>query len=373
MSARKVHLDYISSKANRRTARIYPNGKQTRCPWAAGGLNLNTVNGNEKIGITTTVPVEVILAAGLAPADLNNLFVASPFRDSMLAAAHGRGFPTNVCAWIKGLYAAARENGIERVAGVTRGDCSSTEKLLEVWRHDGLETVEFAYPSRPDPESAGRAVEGFALALGTAVEEAERVRKELAPVREMLARLDEATWRDMTVTGRENHLWLVSSSDMEGDPRGFGGRLEVFLDEVSARRPAEGRLRLGYAGVPPIVDDLYDFLEDRGARVVLNEVQRQFSMPGAHAGLAEQYAAYTYPYDTAGRIDDIAREIERRGIRGVIHYSQTFCHRQIESILFRERLPVPLLVIEADAPGPLDGRTRTRIEAFLEQLRAAGD
>jgi hypothetical protein len=32
------------------------------------------------IGITATVPVEVILAAGFKPVDLNNLFITSDFR-----------------------------------------------------------------------------------------------------------------------------------------------------------------------------------------------------------------------------------------------------------------------------------------------------
>ena len=31
----------------------------------------------EKIGITTTVPVEILIAAGLKPVDLNNIFITS--------------------------------------------------------------------------------------------------------------------------------------------------------------------------------------------------------------------------------------------------------------------------------------------------------
>ncbi len=31
-----------------------------------------------RVGLTTTIPVEVVLAAGLTPVDLNNLFIADP-------------------------------------------------------------------------------------------------------------------------------------------------------------------------------------------------------------------------------------------------------------------------------------------------------
>ena len=30
------------------------------------------------VGLTTTIPVEVVLAANLTPVDLNNLFIADP-------------------------------------------------------------------------------------------------------------------------------------------------------------------------------------------------------------------------------------------------------------------------------------------------------
>jgi benzoyl-CoA reductase/2-hydroxyglutaryl-CoA dehydratase subunit BcrC/BadD/HgdB len=121
-------------------------------------------------------------------------------------------------------------------------------------------------------------------------------------------------------------------------------------------------------GVPPIVDGLYEFLEQRGARVVYNEVQRQFAMLDPASDLAGQYTAYTYPYDTGYRLKDVKREVSRRGLQGLIHYAQTFCHRQIEAIILREDLPLPVISIEADRPGPLDARTQTRLEAFLEQL-----
>jgi len=128
-------------------------------------------------------------------------------------------------------------------------------------------------------------------------------------------------------------------------------------------------LRIGYMGVPPIVGDLYQFLEERGARVVYNETQRQFTMPAAAEGLLEQYRRYTYPYGIFYRLEDVYRETERRKLDGMIHYAQSFCYRQIEDLIVRKKLTLPLLTLEGDKPNRLDARTKMRLEVFLDMLR----
>ncbi|MBN2712774.1 MAG: hypothetical protein JXR97_10150, partial [Planctomycetes bacterium] len=56
------------------------------------------------VGITTTVPVEVLFAAGRVPLDLNNIFVADDKACQLVERAEQAGFPQSTCAWIKGLY-----------------------------------------------------------------------------------------------------------------------------------------------------------------------------------------------------------------------------------------------------------------------------
>ena len=68
-------------------------------------------------------------------------------------------------------------------------------------------------------------------------------------------------------------------------------------------------------------------------------------------------------------LEDVKEAIERRRLDGVIHYTQTFCFRQIYDIIFRESLAVPLLTIEGDRPGRLDSRTQIRLETFVEMLK----
>jgi benzoyl-CoA reductase/2-hydroxyglutaryl-CoA dehydratase subunit BcrC/BadD/HgdB len=131
----------------------------------------------------------------------------------------------------------------------------------------------------------------------------------------------------------------------------------------------QGDVRLAYIGVPPIWSDLHRFLESQGARVVFNEMQRQFSMPFNAPDIVRQYSAYTYPYGVFARLDDIEPALSERHVDGIIHYTQSFCFRQIEDLIFRKKLPLPILTIEGDQPAPLDGRARLRIGAFIEMLR----
>jgi len=126
--------------------------------------------------------------------------------------------------------------------------------------------------------------------------------------------------------------------------------------------------------VPPIISDLYDFLEGLGARVVFNETQRQFSMADSlDSDLIGQYLTYTYPYSVFYRLEDIRRHLSIRRIHGVVHYVQSFCFRQIQDGLIRRNLSVPVLTLEGDTPGPLDARNKLRLEAFVESLLLGAD
>jgi benzoyl-CoA reductase/2-hydroxyglutaryl-CoA dehydratase subunit BcrC/BadD/HgdB len=325
----------------------------------------------EKAGFTTTIPVEAVLAAGLIPVDLNNVFIGAPDPAGMVEQAESEGLPRTSCGWIKGLYIAARNAGIRDIITVTQGDCSNTHALMELWQSDGVRTMPFAYPYDRDAALLKSGIRRLMDALGT--DEARTVKSfdSLGPLRKKLERLDELTWRDGKVRGGENHIWLVSSSDFNGDPVAFESELDCFLADAEKRDALTDPRspRVGYIGVPPIFTDFYEVLEDAGASVVYNETQRQFSMPGGAPDIYTQYARYTYPYDVFGRIADIRQQAELRRLDGIIHYTQSFCFRAIEDLLIRRGLKLPVLTVEGDRPGPVDARTRIRLEGFVEMLR----
>jgi benzoyl-CoA reductase/2-hydroxyglutaryl-CoA dehydratase subunit BcrC/BadD/HgdB len=324
----------------------------------------------EKIGITTTVPLEVLLAAGWQPLDLNNILVAEPDPTRLVTIAERAGFPLNCCTWIKGLYGVCLDKGITHVLGVTSGDCSNTIMLVETLNLKGLNTTTFAYPERPDPRLMRSALEELAAAFGTTLPAAEEIRRELQPVRDLALKLDELTWRDNRVSGGENHLWLVTASDFNGDYQQYHRDLKNLVDDCEKRTPyPASETRLAYLGVPSVyARELYTFIEKQGARVVFNEFQRQFAMPSPGKSLADQYSNYTYPYSTHERLADIKTEIQKRRIDGVIHYVQAFCHRGIGDIIFRDAIDLPMLTLEGNADFFLNAHVKTRIEAFLDMI-----
>ncbi|NIA20376.1 MAG: 2-hydroxyacyl-CoA dehydratase [Anaerolineaceae bacterium] len=320
-----------------------------------------------RVGITATVPVEVLFAAGRRPLDLNNVFVAGRASED-IHRAESAGFPVNCCAWIKGLYGAAGRLGIREVVGVAQGDCSNTHALLEIWASEGLRVYDFEYPHPASQTHLDGALQDFCAAWGTSRNKAERTKQRLDRVRAVLREIDELSWRSGQVSGRENHQWLIGASDFGGDPEAYENRAREFLAQALDRPPYRPALRVGYLGIPPICDGLHGFLESLGAGVVFNEFQRQFAMLPPTGTLTEQYLGYTYPYGVAGRIADIREQVARRRIDGLIHYVQSFCFRHIQDRLIRQAVELPVLTLEYDRPGALDGRSRTRLEAFVELL-----
>lgn len=319
------------------------------------------------IGFTTTIPVELIFAAGYMPCDLNNIFIVDENPVRFIERAETDGFPKSMCNWVKGIYGVVMENHIDTVITVMEGDCSNTQALAEILRYRGIRTIPFSFPYDRDREVLAREIGKLMKELEVGRQTLADVEKEIAETRKTLATIDEMTWKEGLVTGAENHLWLVRASDMLGDYRAYGEMAKALIAETGGRKKTEG-VRIGYIGVPPILLDIYEFIESVGGYVVYNETQRQFSLPYKTPDIVDRYLQYTYPYGVFGRLEDIKEEIQKRGIQGVIHYVQAFCYRAIEDVILREVLDVPIISIEGDLPKKLDARTRLRIEAFIEML-----
>ncbi len=322
-----------------------------------------------RIGFTTTIPIEILFAAGKIPVDLNNVFITHHQKKALVEEAELEGFPRNICGWIKGIYAVARKLDLDEVIAVTQGDCSNTHALMETFQLKGIKIFPFSYPYDRDEELLHLQIKKMMEHFGVAEAETRDVKVRLDIIRKRLALIDRLSWQAGTISGYENHYFLVSASDMRGDFGAFGEEVEDFLKEAKRRKRFNAQIRLGYVGVPPIFDNLYSFIEELNARVVFNETQRQFSMPYKTNTLLQQYLKYTYPYDIFSRLRDIREQVRRRRIDGLIHYVQSFCFRQIEDLILRYELNVPILTLEGDKPTPLDARTRVRIESFIELLK----
>jgi benzoyl-CoA reductase/2-hydroxyglutaryl-CoA dehydratase subunit BcrC/BadD/HgdB len=322
-----------------------------------------------RIGFTTSIPVEILLAAGKTPVDLNNIFINSERSRQMVDAAEDAGYPRNTCGWIKGLYAVAMESDLEAVIAVMQGDCSNTQALMETLQLEDMRIIPFAYPFDRDRDSLASQINKLCRLYEVAWEDVEAMKSRLDKIRGLCWEIDRMTWQDNLVSGTENHYFQVSASDFNGNPSAYQQEMLDFILQAGNRQPFRQPVRLAYIGVPPIFTDLYASLENMGARVVYNEVQRQFTMPFETSDLVEQYLLYTYPYGAFARLDDILEQLAKRQVDGVIHYTQTFCFRQIEDIIYRQKIDLPFLTLEGDKPGKMDARTRMRLEAFVNMLR----
>lgn len=324
----------------------------------------------KKIGLTTTVPVEVLIAAGYTPVDLNNVFVTSSDYLKYIDIAERDGFPKSLCAWIKGLYGACLENDIKEIVGVMEGDCSNTKVLIEVLQLKGIKVYPFSFPHSHNLKDVENEIRKFMNIFNVTLDEVEAVRKKLNEVRQLTKEIDNLTYVDNKANGFENHLYQVSSSDFNTDIDSFKEELKNSIEKIKERQPNNKKLRLGYIGVPPMTADIYEFVEGLNAKFVYNEVQREFAFPRADkaTNIFEQYYDYTYPYDTEFRIIELKKQIEERKLDGIIHYTQAFCHRAVEDIILKSKLDIPILNIEGDKLSSLDARTKLRLEAFLDML-----
>ncbi|MTI65254.1 MAG: 2-hydroxyacyl-CoA dehydratase [Firmicutes bacterium] len=324
----------------------------------------------EVVGITTTVPIEVLLASKVKVIDLNNIFITSKNYNNYIDIAEREGFPKSSCAWIKGIFGACIKNNIKKVIGVMEGDCSNTKALVNILKLKGIKVYEFKYPSDRKKENVKLEIDKFMDIFDVDINEVERVRDELKSVRKLVKKIDLLTYKENKATGFENHLYQVSSSDFNGDFKKYKKELLKNIKKIKKRKPNKNKLRLGYIGVPPMVSDIYEFVESFNGRIVFNEVQREFSFPRISEAnnIYDQYYYYTYPYDINYRISEIKNEIDKRKLDGLIHYTQAFCYRAIDDIYIKNKIDIPILTIEGDKSNVLDARTKLRIEAFLDML-----
>ncbi|MFH1531269.1 MAG: BadF/BadG/BcrA/BcrD ATPase family protein [Pseudomonadota bacterium] len=324
-----------------------------------------------RMGLFSTVPVEILVAAGFRPLDVNNAFIGAPEPRALLERAEAAGLPRTLCAWTRGLYATTLALGLPRIITVFEGDCSANRAMAELLRDRGVDVLPFRYPLADRTEAGVQAaLEELARRLGTTLAAAEAVRADLAPLRSALESLDRLTWDEGRLSGAENHRWLVSSSDLGGgDAAAFLVAINAAIGAAACRDPAGRGPRLGLFGVPPALTDLHGAVEAAGARVIFNEVASDFAMTPPATDLADQYRRYAYPYGVEARGLRAIREADRRGVDAWVVYDQSFCHHNLERPAVDRLLgDRPRLHLEGDAPGPVGARDRIRLEAFIRTL-----
>jgi len=329
---------------------------------------MNTLTTKERIGITSTIPVEIIYASGCTPADLNNVFITHSHPQVLIDEAERSGLPRNTCTWVKGIYSVIRHSDIRAVIGVVQGDCTHIVSMLESLLPRGVEFIPFSFPYEKNRKLLRWEMQKLMDYFGVQWDDVLASKARLDEIRKIAHEIDLKTWRENIISSQDNFFALVNCTDFMGNPEAFKIKLKEILERSETAYP-RSELRLGLLGIPGVFTNLYEYLESQGARIVYHEVARQFAMPEYDKDLLEQNISYTYPYSFYGRLQDIQVQTRLRGLDGYIHYVQSFCHHHLEDFGLRTHLSLPILTLEGDRVGPLDGRTRTRLDTFIQMLK----
>ncbi len=327
-----------------------------------------------KVAFTTTIPQEYIWAAGDIPVDLNNLFIVGDSKD-FIKSGEKHGVPRNTCSWIKGLMGAVvtHQSEIDTLIAVTEGDCSNNHGLINLYRHfiPNLSVVAFAYPAGRDAFKLRYELDKLGEYFGVSYAQAMEAKAELDVIRKRLVVLDKLFYTKNNINVSDFQKLMVASSDFGSNLASYAKRVEDLISLSEISEPQLSKIQIGYVGVPTIVSNLFSYLESQSTVVSYFEVENDFAMLSESEDIVQEYSNFNYPYDLEGRIVEIEKQIKLRNLKGIIHYAQAFCHRQLDDVILKSRLSVPVLTIEGDAPGELDMRTKIRIECFLERLKDA--
>lgn len=306
-----------------------------------------------KTGITALVPPELIYACGSEPCDVNNVIPAS------------RKYPKNkLCAWtaIWQEMLARREIKIDSLVVVAGGDCHNALVDGQKVALSGIPTHFFFYPFDGDEsylESQLIKLSGF---LGS-LESPEKF-KEIEKLKKKGQLIDRKRCEGKISSGEAFRI-LISFSDLQGN-------IDKFKKAMASVKETSIDLssRVALIGVPPIYHDFHEVAQSLGLHIVFDELPYEFVR---HTGnnldeIARNYCNYTFARPLDFRIEFLRKELEKRKVDGIVHYTQFACHHMLEDEVLRSKLDYPVLTIQGDLPGKTPEQIKLRIEAFGEVL-----
>ncbi len=307
----------------------------------------------QKIGITALVPPELIYGCGGVSFDVNN------------AIPESKIYPrTKLCAWtaIWKEMLINRQPKIDSLIVVAGGDCHNALVDGQKVAMSGIPAHFFFYPFDGDPEYLESQLLEVSEFLGD-IKYADKF-KEIRKLKELGQDIDKK--RSLgKISPCEAFRILISSSDLMGNP-------DKWRRAISSARENNINInnRVAMIGVPPIYHDFHDSAQSLGLQIIFDELPYEFIR---HAGtdikkIARDYCNYTFARPLYFRLDFLQKELEKRKVDGIIHYTQFACHHTLEDEIMRRELDYPILTIQGDLPGKTPSQIKLRLEAFREML-----
>jgi CoA-substrate-specific enzyme activase, putative len=346
-----------------------------------------------KIGyFCTYTPVEIIRAAGYHPVRIKGINDENGASGESLLCS-------NICSYIKTLTDKKVSGDLDHLEGlVFTNSCDGMRRLYDAWiRIDKGEKFNYFLDIPKNSDDAS--VQYFADEIQTFKERFEnhfklKIQNEdinrtislYNGMRDNVTEFLQKQWNGYVgYSGYEIYTLLM---------KGINAVPEKFQDYVSSLTSLMKKIgdipekdpvpKLFIWGSIMENEEIVKMIEDAGARVVSEDFctgSRYFDRKveitdNPYKSIAERYlkrSPCSRMVDVFGRIKGIVSLIERRAISGAIYHSLKFCdHTLYDYPLVKEEFEkkhIPLLHINCDS-AKSDGQTKTRIEAFIEQLTA---
>ncbi len=158
---------------------------------------------------------------------------------------------------------------------------------------------------------------------------------------------------------------FISFSDLKSN-------LNLFKKELNSIKTLEleDNLKIGLIGIPPIYKDFHSTALSFGLNIIYDELPYEFVRYSGEnlSEISKSYSNYVFAQDIKRRIESINKEIERRKIEGIIHYTQYACHHYLEDSILRDEIDLPFITIQGDIPQKTPEQAKLRLEAFSEIL-----
>ncbi len=306
-----------------------------------------------KVGITALVPPEIIYAHGHSCIDVNNLVPTSNLKPKV-----------KLCAWtaIWREMIIKKEVELDSLVVVASGDCYNSVVEGEKVASSGYPVSYFFYPFDGNKKEMEKEVEKLSAFLGK--EKNDGIYEKIYELKKKAMILDEERWKG-EIWGRDLFPLLVSFSDL-------GGNIDTMqrkIEEFDYKNGVEG-IPIALLGVPPIYADFHEVAERIGFHIVFDELPYEFiRLRGKNEGeVAHNYVSYSFARNITHRIHLLKKELRKRRIEGIIHYTQFPCHHILEDEILRRELPYPMLTIQGDLPQKTPEQIKLRLEAFYEML-----
>jgi benzoyl-CoA reductase/2-hydroxyglutaryl-CoA dehydratase subunit BcrC/BadD/HgdB len=346
-----------------------------------------------KIGyFCTYTPVEIIRAAGYHPVRIKGITDENGAAGESLLCS-------NICSYIKTLTDKKVEGDLDHLEGIVfTNSCDGMRRLYDAWiRIDKGEKFNYFLDIPKNSDEAS--VQYFADEIQTFKERLENhfklkiqdedINRTISlynGMRDNVTEFLQKQWNGYVgYSGYEIYTLLM---------KGINAVPEKFQDYVSSLTSLMKKIgdipekdpvpKLFIWGSIMENEEIVKMIEDAGARVVSEDFctgSRYFDKKveitdNPYKSIAERYlkrSPCSRMVDVFGRIKGIVSLIERRAISGAIYHSLKFCdHTLYDYPLVKkefEKKHIPLLHINCDS-AKSDGQTKTRIEAFIEQLTA---